>query len=469
VQYYHPLRRPAKTPGIRLQFCDTICILRYNADMADKHKLSTDPYKGVRDFYPEDERVQEYIFSTMRRVAESFGYSAYSASVLEPAELYRAKSGEELVGEQMYVFTDRGGREVALRPEMTPSLARMVAGRRRELALPLRWYTIANMFRYERPQRGREREHWQLNVDYIGEGGVAAEAEVIEIAYRILTAFGLSENQFVIKLNNRRVVPEMIMKLGEAAGKMFSTEDITAVIRLFDKKNKMPPQEYHQQMEAIIGAEKTKIIFEHYTSENAKKILQETQSGKDFFTLIQLLGSHGIKNIDHDGQLVRGFDYYTGMIFEVFDAGGENRRSLFGGGRYDDLTALFGVDDVPAVGFGMGDVTIRDVLETYKLLPHDLGSRSAPQLYIATLGEQYFGDAAALALRLRAEGVHVAVDYTGRKIGDQIKKAVKDGVPYILCFGEEEVKMKQYRLKELSSGKETFVQEASLVPILLHA
>jgi histidyl-tRNA synthetase len=433
----------------------------------DKQKLSTDPYKGVRDFYPEEERAQEYIFGVMRKVAESFGYAAYSASVLEPAELYRAKSGEELVGEQMYVFEDRGGREVALRPEMTPSLARMVAGRRRELALPLRWYTIANMFRYERPQRGRLREHWQLNVDYIGEGGVTAEAETIEIAYRILIEFGLKVEQFVVKLNNRRIVPRVLDKLARDAGATLEPEKTAKLIALFDKRGKLEAEKYEAALEEIVGAELSRVILNRYTDNGVQNAILATDEGQGFRELFELLRARGIENIEHDPYLVRGFDYYTGMIFEVFDTGGENRRSLFGGGRYDDLTALFGVSGVPAVGFGMGDVTIRDVLETYKLLPTNLPSRFSAQLYIATLGEQFFADATTLAGRLRAAGIRVAVDYTTRRVGDQIKKAVKDGVPYVVCFGEEEVTMGQYRMKELGTGKETIVEEEGIAATLM--
>ena len=429
-------------------------------------KLSTEPYKGVRDFYPEDERVQEYVFSVMRRVAESFGYAAYSASVLEPAELYRAKSGEELVGEQMYVFEDRGGREVALRPEMTPSLARMVAGRRRELSLPLRWYTIANMFRYERPQRGRLREHWQLNVDYVGEGGVAAEAEIIEIAYRILLEFGLKNEQFVIKLNKGRIVPRGLEELAAESGVALAPEKTAHLIALFDRRGKLETGAYEAALEEIVGVELSRVILDRYNNEGVQNAILATDEGRGFRELFEALRTRGIKNIEHDPFLVRGFDYYTGMIFEVFDTGGDNRRSLFGGGRYDDLTALFGVEGVPAVGFGMGDVTIRDVLETYGLLPTDLASRSATQLYIATLGEQFFADATALAGRLRAAGVRVAVDYSSRKVGDQIKRAVKDGVPYVVCFGEEEMKTKQYKIKRLSDGKETTAQEAGIAALV---
>lgn len=261
----------------------------------NKPKLETVPYKGVRDFYPEDMAIQNYIFSVWRKVAEEANYLEYSASILEYADLYRSKSGDEIVNEQMYVFTDKGDREVALRPEMTPSLARMIAARRKGLKLPLRWYSIPNCFRYERPQRGRKREHWQLNCDVMGVAGFEGDVEIISIAYKIMKEFGADDNSFEIRLNN-------------SSGNISDLENI---------KNK----------------------------------LEEL----------------GIKNTKIDPSLARGQTYYTGTVFEIFDTNGENNRSLCGGGRYDNLLQMFEVESLPTVGFGMGDITIRDFLETHKL------------------------------------------------------------------------------------------------------
>jgi len=278
-------------------------------------KLSTEPYKGVRDFYPEDMAVQNYIFSTWKKVCEGFGYQEYATSLLEPAELYQSKGGgsDEIVNEQMFTFTDRGDREVALRPEMTPSLARIVAARRKSLKFPLRWYTIANCFRYERPQRGRKREHWQLNADVMGVAGVEAEVEIISLAYKIMKAFGAKDDDFVVKLNDRKAMPS--------------------------------------DRELLRKADKGEARLEVAESETVQKTLAALK----------------LPNAVFDPNIVRGFDYYTGLVFEVFDTHPDNRRSLFGGGRYDNLLEMFGVDPVPTVGFGMGDVTIRDFLETHQL------------------------------------------------------------------------------------------------------
>ncbi|OHB11539.1 MAG: hypothetical protein A3G05_02470 [Candidatus Zambryskibacteria bacterium RIFCSPLOWO2_12_FULL_45_14] len=248
-------------------------------------KLGTDPYKGVRDFYPEDMAIQNYIFNTWRKVAEEKGYVEYSASILEPTEIYTEKSGAEIVNEQTFTFTDRGDRSVTLRPEMTPTLARMVAARRRNLKFPLRWYSIPNLFRYERPQRGRRREHWQLNCDLVGVAGIEGDKEIISLAYAVMKEFGAKDSDFEIRINNSNI--------------------------------------------------------------------------DDFKDIVP--------NIVSDPTLARGQTYYTGTVFEIFDTDKENNRAIAGGGRYDNLLEMFEVEPVPAVGFGMGDITLRDFLETHGL------------------------------------------------------------------------------------------------------
>ena len=291
--------------------------------------MNTEPYKGVRDFYPPEMATQNYIFSVWRKVAEKFGYVEYSASILEYAELYRNKGSDEIVNEQMYLFKDKGDREVALRPEMTPTLARMIAAKRRTLKFPLRWYSIPNVFRYERPQRGRRREHWQLNCDLMGIAGIEAEVEIIKLAHDIMNEFGGKDSDFEIRINSRKIINAVL------AGKNFSEDQIRDFTRKLDK-----------------GDLPTNIHFE--PDEEIKKLLA-------------VLKETGINNVRFDETLARGFDYYTGMVFEVFDTNLENRRALFGGGRYDNLLEMFGVEPIPTVGFGMGDVTIQDFLVTHNL------------------------------------------------------------------------------------------------------
>ncbi|MDD4988838.1 MAG: ATP phosphoribosyltransferase regulatory subunit [Candidatus Pacebacteria bacterium] len=305
--------------------------------MTDK-KLSTEPYKGVRDFYPEDMAVQNYIFSIWKKVAQEFKYQEYSASILEPAELYKAKGemSEEIVNEQMYTFTDKGDREVALRPEMTPTLARMVAAKRRSWKFPLRWFSIPNCFRYEKPQRGRKREHWQLNCDLMGIAEIEAEVEIISLAHKIMKEFGAKDEDFEIQINSRKL-------LESAYGKeMFG---------LLDKKEKMEKAEFESEWQKL---------------SDKPYVETKLEDSPELIKIIKALADMGIK-AKFTPSITRGFDYYTGMVFEVFDTNPENRRALFGGGRYDNLLEMFGVEPVPTVGFGMGDVTMRDFLETHRL------------------------------------------------------------------------------------------------------
>ena len=396
-------------------------------------KLSTEPYKGVRDFYPADMAIQNYIFEKWKKTAESFGYEEYGASVLEPADMYRAKSGEEIVNEQTYTFTDRGEREVTLRPEMTPTVARMVVAKKRELAFPLRWYSIPNLFRYEQPQRGRVREHWQLNVDLFGVDSIEADIEVISLAYQVMKDFGAKDEDFEIRVNSRDLLRGMFK------GKLKNEEDLPKAVRLLDRRQKMRPAEFDAAMKELT------------TSPVDMSIVADGKVGKILANFKEL----GIHNVRFDPTLARGFDYYTGIVFEIYDTSPENRRALFGGGRYDDLTSLFGGDKIPAVGFGMGDVTIRDFLEVHGLLPKTKGSAD---YYICVMSEAEAAFAEKIASDLRknspAGGSRVAVDFTYKKIGDQIKGADKRGIPNVIVVGAEEVKNGKVKVKNLETGIE---------------
>ena len=396
-------------------------------------KQSTEPYKGVRDFYPEDMFIERYIFDTMSRVAESFGYTEYGASILEPAELYREKSSDEIVDEQTYTFTDRGEREVTLRPEMTPTLARMIAGKRRELSFPLRWYSIPNLFRYERPQRGRLREHWQLNADLFGVSGTEAEVEMMALASSVMKAFGAEESDFEIRISDRRILTSIFEELN------VTDELQVQTMRLLDKRDKV--DDFDLKLEVLLGGNAQAFI----------KKLKSTSSSTDLESVQAQLKGLGITNVIIDTTIVRGFDYYTGVVFEVFDTSSENNRSLFGGGRYDNLLALFDVEAVPAIGFGMGDVTMRDFLLTHGLLP-EYAART--ELYLCTLTPEAKVYAQTLAQFLREQDINVEVGLSEKKVGDQIKIADKKQIPFVICIGENEIKSESFTIKYLESGEE---------------
>lgn len=391
--------------------------------------LSTDPYKGVRDFYPADWARMSALFSEIRTTLALWGYEEYNASPLERAELYEAKTSEEIVNEQTYSFTDRGERRVTLRPEMTPTLARMVANKRREMPFPLRWFSIPNVFRYERPQKGRLREHYQLNVDLVGAAGAEADIEIISLATAILKSFGATEKDFIIRVNSRAILTAAC----EAAG---LTEDAArAYLRLLDKKAKMTVEEFTAAREAISTHDPLALI--------------ETQEMESF---VEELKNRGISNALFDPTLTRGFDYYTGVVFEIFDTNPTNPRSLFGGGRFDKLVSLFGGDPIPAIGFGMGDVTLADFLEAHGLTPK--GHENTPQLYLGTPTAEDIPAAQAFADLLRKEGGRIFVNITHRGLGDQIKDAVKRSIPLFAAYGTNEISEQMIRIKILATGEE---------------
>jgi len=411
--------------------------------------LSSQPYKGTRDWYPEDKAVQNYIFATWKKTVESFGFKEYGAPILEPLEIYKAKSGDELAGEQTYAFTDRGGREVAIRPEMTPSVSRMVAARRQELAYPARLYSIANFMRYERPQRGREREFWQLNIDAFGADGVIAEAETLQLADVLMKAFGADDSMYEIRVNNRELIDEMTRRyldLDEARAKQ--------LVRLIDRKNKLPADVFVASAREILGSEegvaKLEAVFAASSIEELPQALAESAAAQDVRKLFSLLAQLDVSTVRFDVTLMRGLDYYTGTVFEVFDTDTENNRSLFGGGRYDGLVGMFGVEPTSAVGFAPGLTTTELFLRSHNLLPA-LGQ--GVDLYVASVGANELA-ALQMAAKLREEGLIVEVDTTGRKFDKLLKTAEKKGAQEIVFVGDNEVHSGLFRARNIATGDE---------------
>jgi histidyl-tRNA synthetase len=415
--------------------------------------LSLQPYKGARDFYPEDKRLQKYMFKKMRQAVEAYGYEEYDAPILEPLELYLAKSGEEIVNEQTYAFEDRGGRKVAIRPEMTPTVSRMVAAKRQELAYPLRWYSIPNLWRYERPQRGRLREHWQLNVDIFGLDDLSAELEIISAADNILKKFGAKRSMYEIRINSRELI-DYILKSYFG----FDSVQSYSLAKLIDRMAKMDRAAFSMQIDALCTphqreegiAERLMAILEVKKLSQLPAALQSQPAVQSLQHLLDMLEEAGVSNARYDAALMRGFDYYTGVVFEVFDTHPENNRSMFGGGRYDGLVGLFGVEPVPTVGFGMGDVTLQNFLESHDLLPP---IRTETDLYVVLIGDVTV-KAQRTIRELRENGLRVAVDTTGRKAEKQIKTADKKGIHYVLFIGERELAEEIFVLRNIISGDE---------------
>jgi len=421
--------------------------------MSSSMSLSTQPYKGARDFYPEDKRLQKYMFKTMRKVVEKYGYEEYDAPILEPTELYAQKTSDEIVNEQTYTFTDRGDRSVTIRTEMTPSVSRMVAARRQELAFPLRWYSIPNLWRYERPQRGRLREFWQLNVDIFGLSGLEADHECIIVADAIMQAFKAKRTMYTIRINSRELINGLLhdyLQLNDTQAKM--------LMQTIDRMHKMDYAEFVGQMDSLFQPSQREagdadVLLNFLKVTNLDELPEQLQSHPsvaELKKLIAMLRKSGITNVSYDPTLMRGFDYYTDIVFEVFDNHPENNRSMFGGGRYDGLVGMFGVEPVPTVGFGMGDVTLQNFLTVHNLLPSLLTETDA---YVILIGDVY-ERAQPVLKKFRELGVKFAVDATGRKPDKQIKTAVKKGIHYALFIGEKELEEERYVLKNLITGSD---------------
>lgn len=426
--------------------------------------LSSDPYKGTRDFYPSDMRVRQYIFHTWERVVQRYGYERYDTPLIEPLDVYAAKSGQELVNDQTYQFVDRGDRRIAIRPEMTPSVSRMVAARRQEIAYPARWYSIAQFMRYERPQRGREREFWQLNVDLFGAEGSAAEAEIIQIGDALLQEFGADRSMYQIRINNRTVINMMMAHyLG------LDTIQAQLMTKLFDRKDKISHEDFRNQAIDIFGdtaasegLQKIAHLLAAKSMADLPEVLRDSDAVKEVQQLFTKLERAGISNAQFDITLMRGLDYYTGTVFEFYDTHPENNRSLFGGGRYDGLVGLFGAEPVSAVGFAPGYSMTEIFLQTHKLLP---ALNSTTDTYLVVLGNAGAG-ANLLADELRSENVNVEVDISGRKLDKQLKTAIKKQIPFIIFVGENELSQGVYTIKDVATASEQKLAPARIVSLV---
>lgn len=410
-------------------------------------KLTTENYKGTRDFFPEDMRVRNYLFSVMKDVVRSYGYEEYDGPMVESLDLYRAKTGEEIVGKQIYNFIDKGGREVAIRPEMTPTVARMVAKKLRELPRPIRWFSIPNLWRYEQPGHGRLREHWQLNVDMFGVSGFRAELEILSLACDILFAFGAPRNSFKVTVSHRALLDEFLLD-----GLKVNPDQAHEVSKILDKKNKITEEEYRKMVEAAIPGNVFAVSqINSFLSADLKSlkdisgIKQETLNQiNELFEAIQALGLSDVVFLDTS--VVRGFDYYTGFIFEIFDTSPLNKRSLYGGGRYDNLIGLFSNEELSGIGFGLGDVTLLNFLNTHNLIPK---FENEDVVFIPLLEENNFLENQNIAAKLRSLGFKVEISLNSQKMAKQLSYAEKKGYRWIVLRGEDEIKNNQVTLKDM--------------------
>src|SRR5450830_410139 len=368
--------------------------------------------KGTRDFYPEEMAKRQWIYSRLKTVSESFGYQHYDGPCLETLELYAAKSGEELVKEQSFVFNDRGGDQITLRPELTPSLARMIAEKQNELVFPARWWSYGPFWRYERPQRGRTREFFQWNIDLIGSDSVEADAELVAVACSFMRSVGLGPEQVKIRYNDRELMDEAFSELG------VHPESKSRLLKLVDRIDKLPSDVWDEKV-IELGLDQGQL-------DSLKRLLADVDLWKrsdklvKFVSLLQNMGQ--AEYLEYDPRIIRGLDYYTGIVFEAHEANREF-RAILGGGHYGNLVGDVGGEPLPGVGFAMGDVVIQLVVEHFNLIP-DLNMQGET-IFVTVFDSQTQAESLRIAAELRAAGFKVITALGNEKLGKQLKFAVR--------------------------------------------
>ncbi|WP_290056084.1 histidine--tRNA ligase [Amycolatopsis solani] len=392
--------------------------------------LPTAPYKGTRDFLPAEMSVRTQVFGHLYDVLERRGFLRYDGPILESAEIYERKSGQEIADKQLYTLTDKGGRRLALRPEMTPSVARMIAGSAKSLSFPVRWYSHPNCHRYEAPQRGRVREHWQINADIFGSDSANCEIEIFELVHDLMGALGATPDMFVLRVNDRNLLTSA---LTDVAG--VSEDHLAQVFALVDRWEKYPREKLAESAGEIGLSDKQ---FEKLaeTLDMGEALLDEIPAEvREQSNLVKVLNSSAKDLVKYEPIIVRGLAYYTSTVFEVFDTSPENRRALFGGGRYSDLASMFTAQQIPGIGFGMGDVTLMDFLDTHGLTP---APRSEVDVMVIPVTEDLSDQARTVARALRAAGLRTSTPIEHRKLGKELTRADKAGAAAVVIVGQDD-------------------------------
>lgn len=420
----------------------------------NQEALDTNPPKGTRDFYPPDQRLRSWLFNHFRSVSQSHGFSEYDAPVLESSSLYIRKAGEE-VTQQLYNFVDKGGREVTLRPEMTPSLARMVMAKKGGLNLPLKWFSIPQCWRYERMTRGRRREHYQWNMDVWGVPGVEVEAELLSAMVTFFKNVGLGSEDVGIKVNSRNVIGEVLRELG------VPEEKFAATCVLVDKLEKVPLDAIQGELQEL-GLERSTIeklttVLTNKSIESIQTVLpSDSQAVAELTQLFNLCKAYGIEDwVQFDASVVRGLAYYTGIVFEAFDRKGE-LRAIAGGGRYDKLLETFGGEPTPAAGFGFGDAVIVELLKERNKLPSFEGSGFDTVVF--AMNEDLYGPAVQVASSLRENGQSVDLILENKKSKWVFKHASRNEAKYCVIVGSDEYENGAVAIKDLATGEQSTVK-----------
>ena len=434
-------------------------------------KFSTEPLRGMEDYYPEDLRELNWIIENIRDIAERYSFEEFESPQLEPIEIFAAKSSEELVNEQSFIIEKKEGERLILIPELTPSLARMISRKSQELKKPIRWFSVPTCFRYERPQRGRKREFKQINFDILAEESLYADIEIFLVIIDIFKQFGADSSQFQIFYNNRRFIDsvcELLLKIKE--------EEFPLIYKILDKSDKMEESEFddfvrnsfkkENVIQGIYKIKNSKSLNDLLSSfDNVPKNFYETEGYKEISSFIRLIEEAEISEYcSFSPKTVRGLDYYTGIVYEVFDTGKKNIRSIFGGGRYDDLTSLFSDEKITGTGFGMGTLMLTLFLKTYSLIPPEIREKDyTDTIYIASINESVSKYAIKLAKIVRNEEIPCIIDYRFKGLKNQLSKANELGVLITLIIGPKEMEQNQVTIKNMKTEEQKTIKISTLI------
>lgn len=419
-------------------------------------KLSNQPPKGTSDWFPNEFKIRKAIFDTWRSVCESFGYEEYLTPILESAEIYRAKSGEDLGGKELMTMFDRAGRELAVRPEMTPSVTRMISRVYEGLPKPIRYFSIANFVRNQKPQKGRNREFWQLNYDVFGSDSINADVEIAQIGLEIMIKLGAPKGSFTMFINNRKLIDTIL----DTFAKVDENQKIE-VVRILDKWEKLSKEDLQERLTEVgLNEQQIAPLFKFMECEDSQTLLKEfegiekTDGFNEVENVINQLKDLGYSEwVRFQPNIIRGFDYYDGTVFEVFDNNPENSRSLFGGGRYNGLAGLFGSQSFPAVGIAPGDETTKLFVEGWNLT-EALIKNTSVKYFLPKISEGTETELNKIAKELRDSGSVVEVSLEIQKVGKALGYADKKGYDFVIIAGDQEISAKEYKLKNMKTGEE---------------
>lgn len=421
--------------------------------------------KGTRDFYPEEMSLREHIFTSWDSTCQRYGFEKFDAPLFEHLDLFTQKSGEE-IEKRLYTFKDKSGRWLALRPEITPSLARMVAAKGSSIKLPVRWYSIPRLFRYEKMQKGRLREFFQLNADIVGIPQVTADAELIAVSIDTMRDLGFDSSDFTVHVSSRDLLEELFLSLS------ISKDAITPLFILLDKQHKISDKAFHQELENFlkdrITAKKVHAILHSKSLDKLRTINKSSKALAELEALFELMDSYGMSDyVKFDIGIVRGLAYYTGIVFELLDKK-RNLRSIAGGGRYDRLVKLYGGPDTPAAGFATGDVVLLEMMREKGIVP-ELSPRSS--IYLVTLDKKNQKRVITLAQDLRSSGISTEFALKPLSVGKQMKLADAARAKIVLFTGGDEEKEGKLKMRDMHSGEEKLIPLdtiSDIIHVILH-